>query len=198
MNLQKRRKQLTPPHWAELAALGRAQQRQRLLERMVSSEAGQRKFWEKAKVGNLKECWPWLGTLFNDGDGYGQVAYCFGGRENPVKHRYRAHRVAYLIAHGVLPMNLCVCHTCDNPVCVNPVHLFLGTPIQNALDRNNKRRDAKGEQHGMHKLTAKQVRQIRRLRAVHGLPYSMLGDMFGVTTTQAGWIVRRESWKHLK
>jgi HNH endonuclease len=187
-----------PLGWEELAALNPAQQRRLLLERTASSEADRKNFWRKAKVGSPEECWPWLSTKFNDGDGYGQVTFCVGPKDEIIKHRFRAHRVAFFLTHNLLPDDLCVCHKCDNPICVNPNHLFLGTNRKNIQDRTEKKRDAKGEQHGMHKLTAEEVKEIRHLRETHKLPYSALGKMFGVSTTHAGWIVRREAWKHLK
>lgn len=194
---QPRNEKPTRLRWEDLVVLNPAQQRRKLLERMASSVGGPARFWRKANVGNPEVCWPWLSGQFNDGDGYGQFAISCGGRKNLIKHRYRAHRVAYFLTHGVLPDDLCVCHTCDNPICVNPRHLFLGTGIQNVQDRNNKKRDAKGEQHGMHKLTTKDILEIRRLRVTKKLPYSALGKMFGVSTTHAGFIVRKESWKHV-
>jgi hypothetical protein len=83
------------------------------------------------------ECWPWIGT--RDKDGYGRF-----------KHRgknYRASRVAWEREHGNIPEGLLVCHTCDNPPCVNPAHLFLGTPQENMDDKCTKSRQAKGDSH---------------------------------------------------
>lgn len=181
----------------DLVGLSVAEQRRKLLERMASSEAGRKRFWRKAKTGDPKDCWPWTGLQFNDGDGYGQVKLCVGSQVNHIRHRYRAHRVAYFLTTGDLPDDQCVCHSCDNPICVNPKHLFLGTQLQNVHDRTSKRRDAKGEGHGMHKLTLGEVQEIRHLRATQRISYRALGERFGVSTTQAGFIVRRESWKHV-
>lgn len=188
----------TTLRWEDLVVLPKPQQRRRLLERMASSEAGRERFWCKVKIGGADECWHWTSGLFNDGDGYGKFAVCMGAHKKIIKHRYRAHRVAYFLTHKNLPEHLCVCHTCDNPPCCNPAHLFLGTPRQNAYDRNDKQRDAKGEQHGMHKLTADQVREIRRLRATQRISQTALGKMFGVSHNQIGMIERRLNWKHLK
>lgn len=187
----------TPLLWEELEALSVPQQRRKLLERTANSEVGRARFWRKAKVGKPDECWPWTSGVFNDGDGYGQVAFCCGTQKRHIKHRYRAHRVSYFLTHGELPDDSLVCHSCDNPICVNPKHLFLGTSQQNVQDRTNKKRDAKGEGHGMHRLTENQVREIRFLRETQGLSYRELGERFGVSTTHAGWIVRKVSWSHL-
>jgi len=197
MSLQPLKEKHTPLRWEELEALSRVQRRRKLLERMASSVEGRRRFWEKVKAGKSSECWPWISTVFNDGENYGQLRLGFMRNGEHIRYKYRAHRVAYLLIHGVLPDDMCVCHTCDNPICVNPGHLFLGTNKKNIQDRTNKKRDARGEGHGRHKLTEEQVLYLRRLRVDKNLPYSALGKMFGITTTQAGWIVRRQSWKHL-
>lgn len=60
-----------------------------------------------------------------------------------------AHRVAYILRSGPIADGLCVLHRCDNPCCVNPKHLFVGTKTDNALDRDRKNRQAKGDRHGM-------------------------------------------------
>lgn len=197
MSSRKLKEKHTRLRWEDLVGLSPAQQRRKLLERMANSAEGRARFWRKVKIGKADECWPWLSMVFNDGDNYGQVKFCCGSPEQCIRHRFRAHRVAYFLTHGVLPDDLCVCHTCDNSICVNPAHLFLGTGLQNVQDRTNKKRDARGERHGMHRLTTKQVKKLRRLRKTKKLSYRALGEMFGVSTTHAGWLVRRISWKHV-
>jgi len=77
----------------------------------------------------------------------------------------RVHRVIWRECFGEIPPGLCVLHRCDNPACVNPYHLFLGTNYDNIMDRNSKGRQAKGEQQGNSKLVAEQVKEIRRSSA---------------------------------
>lgn len=82
-------------------------------------------------------CWIWIGRSVSH-EGYGR----FGVTLEPgqPQQKYGAHRVAWVLANGAIPNGLYVLHRCDNPVCVNPNHLFLGTAKDNAADRDNKQR----------------------------------------------------------
>lgn len=92
------------------------------------------RFWKLVGVGDPEECWEWLG--YKSKKGYGQLPVAF-------RHR-RAHRTAFELSGGRLEEGEVVCHTCDNPGCCNPKHLFAGTQIDNVNDRHKKNRDAKG------------------------------------------------------
>ena len=101
---------------------------------------------------------------------------------------------------------LYVCHHCDNPRCVRPDHLFLGTPQDNSTDMARKKRGGaavhpervpRGETHGAAKLTAEAVREIRHLYAVGAANQYELAARFGVSQPAIGMIVRRRNWRHV-
>ncbi len=85
-----------------------------------------------SKVAKSDGCWLWKGKTMS---GYGTVIIN--------QHLFRAHRVAWTIAYGPIPDELCVCHTCDNPRCVRPSHLWLGTQEENQEDKIRKGRQAR-------------------------------------------------------
>jgi hypothetical protein len=100
-------------------------------------------------------CWNW--QLYKDPAGY--------GRSKLHGHPIMAHRRAWILTYGSIPFGMCVCHACDNPACVNPIHLWLGTRADNDADRDKKNRQAKGEKMGAAKLTEDIVRLCRGAHA---------------------------------
>jgi HNH endonuclease len=109
------------------------------------------RFLSKVKLSSKGGCWNWTGS--HHGKGYGHFRY--GG------HVEKAHRAAYRILCGVIPPGISVFHKCDNPQCVNPQHLWLGTNLDNVLDRQQKERQSRGERHAGVKLTESDVIEIR-------------------------------------
>lgn len=134
-------------------------------------------------------CWEIQGAKCGP-NGYGQV---FLGRVHGKLIRKAAHRLAWELSHGPIPDGLTVLHKCDNPRCVRPEHLMLGTQRDNVHDAIRKgRRNAFGHQ----KLTAQDVVQIR-VRAAHGDDFSDLATEFNLTRHSIAGIVRGDTWKHL-
>lgn len=135
-------------------------------------------------------CWVWAKS--KDKDGYG-VLYA---RENGKFSKFLAHRISYMLHVGDIPAGYLVCHTCDNPSCINPDHLFLGTHADNHKDRNQKERQSKGEEHGRAKLTEVDVLEMYRLHH-DGVSAYRLSLMFGISSTQAWEIVNGKAWVYL-
>ena len=107
----------------------------------------------------------------------------------------KAHRVAWEIINGIIPDDLFVLHKCDNPSCVNPNHLFLGTNQDNHNDMVAKDRHTKGERDAMHKLTLADVQNIRLRYSSGGISMESLGKESGVSTGQIFRIIRYINWK---
>lgn len=150
------------------------------------------RFWEK--VYKTNDCWWWIASV--DGCGYG----CFGksrARKNKTTALTKAHRFSYELHNGKIPNGMMVCHKCDNPGCVNPNHLFLGTQKDNTEDRRKKGRvvSAGGEKHGMAKLNRKQVEKIKKEYSTGNFSQAFLGKKYGVNQTMIGFIVRGCNWK---
>lgn len=108
--------------------------------------------------------------------------------------QYYAHRLAYLVTKGAIPQGMCVCHSCDNPNCINPDHLWLGTNKENHDDKVKKGRGARGETHFNSKLTEEAVKLIR---ANPQLPAKDLAKVFGVTKDAINRIRRGVLWRHI-
>ena len=121
------------------------------------------------------QCWVWVGCKAGDG---------YGGFELD-SHLVGSHRVSWMITNGEIPKNLHVLHKCDNKLCVNPSHLFLGTHQDNMRDMVSKKRQAftRGEKSGNAKLTEYDVRLIRELYTKRSKNFGCVGlsEMFGVS-----------------
>jgi hypothetical protein len=145
-----------------------------------------KKFWSRVEKRGDDECWKWLGSF--DKDGYGQM------RDGILKIQDRGHKFSFKLHNGEIPKGMCVCHSCDTPSCTNPKHLFLGTAKENVADKVKKKRHAKGESQGQHKLTENQIIEIR-LRANES--YKTLCKEFNLVPSTVYRIWHNQSWKHI-
>jgi len=143
------------------------------------------RFYEEVLPEPNTGCWLWTGAVHSERKPYGRFG--FEGRT------VAAHRMSYQLHKGRIPTGMFVCHKCDNPNCVNPDHLFLGTYLDNIQDRNRKGRQARGTRHGRSKLTPQQVLAIRKMTGGD----REIGAKFGIKTEQARRIRLRINWAHL-
>lgn len=133
-------------------------------------------------------CWIWTGPVFKLRGGYG----CFTARKFGIIQQ-RAHRVSWTIFCGEITSEQHVLHSCDNPLCVNPGHLFLGDQPANMDDKVSKNRQNKGDSHGMHKLTELEAISIRN----DPRKYIEIADHYNISEATVSDIKRGRSWKHL-
>ncbi|MCZ2077896.1 MAG: HNH endonuclease [Bryobacterales bacterium] len=162
------------------------------------------RFWSHVQIAAPDQCWLW--QIGRDSDGYGKFSF--------QQATYRTHRVAYYLHYGIDPADQLVCHSCDNPQCCNPYHLFLGDNQKNIVDARDKGRlnPRKGDQHGLRLhpesvnrgeavptsvLTDDDVREIRRLYAADRWTQQRLADHFGVKRGTISQIIRGNHWRHL-
>lgn len=145
-----------------------------------------KRFWEKVDKNGDGSCWIWIAG--KTGHGYGALYI------NKDCKSYGAHRVSWIIKNGSIPGGLFVCHKCDNPACVNPDHLFLGTLQDNVQDMISKSRKPKGEDSTSSKITWDIVNQIRKMYQTGNFKQRELGARFGLDQTQVGHIVSNEQW----
>lgn len=157
--------------------------------KIVFTEKESRRFWSFVdRKSNPNGCWEWTG--FRDVNGYG----VFGFRRGS----HRAHRLSFLLHVGPIGENLFVCHTCDNPCCINPGHMWLGTPHENTTDMIRKDRDnfgRSGEAHHAAKLNRLQVEEIKKRHSVDGVMQKDLAEEYGIGRMQVSRIVRGLRWK---
>lgn len=147
-----------------------------------------KRFWSKVRVTkHPKKCWEWMAS--KNRYGYGQIMV--GGRSG---RPMLSHRVSWVIHNGPIPQELGVLHRCDNPGCVRPGHLYLGTQKENMRDCRERGRMAVGDKLPQAILTARQVIGIRD--AFRKLRESM-AKKYKVSTAAIGSIVSRTRWKHL-
>ena len=144
------------------------------------------RFW--AKVQKSDGCWIW--TAYRSHKGYGFFMGEDGRKSN-------ASRIAWVLTYGPIPDDMLVCHHCDNPACVRPDHLFLGTPAENSADMMAKGRQTFGEINPSAKITDEQVRDARLRYAAGGITQKQLAQELGISRSNVSLLVRGKAWKHV-
>lgn len=171
----------------------------------LKGEAVEDRFWSRVK--KTEGCWTWTGPATSDG--YGRL---FRGGKT-----IRAHRLSYEMHKGDIPDGMNVCHRCDNPPCVNPDHLFLGTTADNMADKKQKGRGnepsrsgnnhwmnrkpesvAKGSAFGRSDLTDSRVLQIKLRYVAGGITQRALAAEFGISYKNLNLILSGKTWKHVQ
>lgn len=151
---------------------------------MRSRRPLEERFWEKVQQGD--GCWEWKAARAY---GYGRIGA--GGTYGPA---LMAHRVSWEIHYGAIPEGMNVLHHCDNPACVNPEHLFLGTHADNVADKVRKGRGADRERHGMARLTEAHVLEIRAAVS-DGQLLRIVAKRYGISESQVSMIARGLRWR---
>lgn len=146
------------------------------------------KFWAKTRR-TSSGCLEYTGYLQKHG--YGYLSYR--------GQLWLSHRLAWTLSYGEIPQGSCVCHTCDNPCCVEPEHLFIGTHADNMGDMKKKgRRKAinSGANNGRAKLSPDDAEEIRRCYGANESTQVQLAARYGVSQTLVSMIVRGVHWRH--
>jgi hypothetical protein len=144
------------------------------------------------RVNLTKDCWNWEGPIDSlKKGGYG-IVY---DRETGIQ---RTHRLMWHYCYGGIPKGMWILHTCDNPRCVRPSHLYLGTNKENVRDRVTRGRGAYGIRNGGGvKLNDVKVVEMRQMYATGKFTKAHLSRVFGITDVHVNRIVNGRNWKHI-
>lgn len=159
---------------------------------MATSNTITERFWARVDRGGVSDCWLWRGQRMRTG--YGRL---FVGDDRAEG----AHRVSYRIAHGEIPSTLHVLHHCDNKLCVNPHHLYAGTPLDNARDTHARGRIKNprcnpGEKNGRARLSESDVARILSVEFKRGgLRHQDIAKELGVSTVTIRKILYGMTWR---
>lgn len=156
------------------------------IEREFRAQNFQNHFWER--VDKTSDCWIWTGAITRAG--YGWVRAWGTSR--------LAHRVAWELTNGSIPAGIFICHKCDNRICVNPNHHFLGTDSDNMHDCSVKGRTSWGEKSAHAKLKSQQVMEIRKLYKLGCHSYQSIAEEFGIGMVTVANIITGVTWNKLK
>lgn len=148
------------------------------------------RFWQKVNKQDPVLCWNWNAS--KNGAGYGQL-----WESMPSRIRHDAHRYSWILHFGPIPAELQVLHKCDNKLCVNPAHLYLGTRHDNMADALNRGQKPVGSQCSFAKLTPDQVKKIRSLKTT-GFTQHRLSNMFNVSPTTIWRAYSGKAYKDVK
>lgn len=150
------------------------------------------RFYRSIRTWDGSDCWTWRGSTVSR-RGYGLIRV--GNK------KIQAHRFSWILHHNMepIPEGLNVCHSCDNPGCVNPDHLWLGTRLENVRDMVKKDRHPKGERSGRALLTESQVREARELWKTGAIPRKTdIAKKYGLSYTAARYMLNGTNWGHVK
>ena len=141
------------------------------------------RFWNKVDIRGPDDCWNWTAGRMKTGYGSFRI----------YSRNYKSSQAVWMLTNGKIPPGMYVCHHCDNKICVNPRHLFLGTPADNARDMWAKGRGVSGRGilNGKTKITDEQVMELRILFQ-NGMPKKELADLFHICVQYVGSICQRK------